>query len=682
MEDKTVLIVQARLTSVRFPNKILKKIGKQTLIEILLKRLKQSKSVDQIILAIPSNKKNKIITKILKLDVPVYYGSENDVLDRYFKAAKKFNAKNIVRITGDCPFIDVEVIDKAVNFFKKNKFDYVSNTIDPTYPDGLDVEVFNFKSLEKSWKKAKTFSDREHVTKYILNNKIFKKRNFKYFKDLSFLRLTIDEKIDFELIKKIYLLFMKKKKLFFGIKDIDKLYMSNKKIFEINMGIKRNEGSTLNSGQKLWKRAKEIIPGGNMLLSKRPEMYLPNKWPTYYKKAHKCFIWDLDGNKFTDMSLMSVGTNILGYANKKINDATIVSIKNSNMSSLNAPEEIYLTEKLLDMHPHFHMAKYARTGGEANAIAVRIARAASGRDKVAICGYHGWHDWYLSTNLNNSDKKGLLKDHLLPGLSTRGVPKNLKNTIYPFKYNDFESLEKICQKNKIGAIKMEIFRNFPPKKNFLEKVRKLATKKNIVLIFDECTSGFRETFGGLHLKYNVKPDMCILGKALGNGFPITAVIGKKKIMTHAQSTFISSTFWTERTGYVAALKTLEIMEKIKSWKIISNKGKKLKKNLQKIGKQNGLNIFLSGLDSCPSYVIKSKNWNKYKTYISQELLKKNFLGANTTYLSIYHDNKMINKYLNSLNEIFAQIKKCENGEFDIDKLLVVDECHTGFERLN
>ena len=175
MEDKTVLIVQARLTSIRFPNKILKKIGSQTLLEILLKRLKQSKLVDQIVLAIPNHKKNKIITEILKLDVPIFYGSEIDVLDRYYKAAKKFKAKNIVRISGDCPFIDPEVIDKAVNLFKKNKFDYVSNTIEPTYPDGLDVEIFNFKSLEKSWKKAKTFSEREHVTKYILNNSKFKK---------------------------------------------------------------------------------------------------------------------------------------------------------------------------------------------------------------------------------------------------------------------------------------------------------------------------------------------------------------------------------------------------------------------------------------------------------------------------------------------------------------------------
>ncbi len=390
------------------------------------------------------------------------------------------------------------------------------------------------------------------------------------------------------------------------------------------MGIKRNEGLYLNTGQKLWKRAKNIIPGGNMLLSKRPDMFLPDKWPTYFTKAKGCMVWDMDNIKYKDLSLMSVGTNTLGYANPIIDNAVIQAIKKSNMSSLNSPEEVYLTEKLIDMHRHFDMARYARTGGEANAIAIRIARAASGKDKVAICGYHGWHDWYLSANYNNTDKKGILKNHLLPGLSTNGVPRNLKNTIFPFEYNNFKKLEKICSNNSIGVIKMEVFRNFKPTNNFLEKVRNLATKKNIVLVFDECTSGFRETFGGLHLKYNVKPDICILGKALGNGFPITVVLGKKEIMEAAQSTFISSTFWTERSGFVAGLKTLELMEKIKSWKIISKQGEKLKNKILKISKRNKLNLNLTGLSACPSFNINSKKWIKYKTFITQELLKKKY----------------------------------------------------------
>ena len=446
--------------------------------------------------------------------------------------------------------------------------------------------------------------------------------------------------------------------------------------------MEKKKEAKINLGQKMWKRANHIILGGNMLLSKKPEMFAPEQWPTYYSKAKGCNVWDLENKKYIDMSLMGVGTNILGYSNDAVDNAVIKGIKKSNMSSLNCTEEIYLSEKLIDMHQHFDMVKYARTGGEANAIAVRIARAASGKDKIAFCGYHGWHDWYLSANLNNKDSSGILKDHLLPGLSTSGVPKNLKNTVYPFKFNDFDALEKICSQNKIGIIKMEIFRNIPPKNNFLNKVRNLATKKNIVLIFDECTSGFRESFGGLHLKYKVYPDMCILGKALGNGFPITAVLGKRNIMENAQSSFISSTFWTERSGYVAGLKTLEVMENMKSWKIITSQGKKIKRMIDRIAKNNNISINISGLDASPSYSINSNKWQEYKTFITQELLKKNILGANTTYVSICHNDRVIKKYEIELNKIFEIIRKIETSGENMDNYLKGPVSHSGFKRLN
>ena len=364
---------------------------------------------------------------------------------------------------------------------------------------------------------------------------------------------------------------------------------------------------------------------------------------------------------------MSVGTNILGYSNNLVNKVVIKSIENSNMSSLNCYEEVQLSEKLINMHKHFDMVRYARTGGEANAIAVRIARAASGKDKIAICGYHGWHDWYLSANLNNKVSNGVLKDHLLPGLSTVGVPKNLKNTVYPFQFNDFKALDRICSENEIGVIKMEIFRNISPNNNFLKKVRDLANKKGIVLIFDECTSGFRETFGGLHLKYQVFPDICILGKALGNGFAITAVLGKKEIMENAQSSFISSTFWTERSGYVAGIKTLEIMEKIQSWKLISKQGEKIKKIINKISKKYNLKAKISGLDACPSYSLKVDNWLGYKTFITQELLK-NILGANTTYVSICHNDRLLREYETKLDKIFLKYKKLLNLEIKLSHI--------------
>ena len=313
MENKIVAIVQARLTSKRFPKKIIQKIGESTLIEQVIKRVKLSKKIDDVILAVPNNDKHKILKKYFNKN-KIFFGSENDVLSRFYKAALKNKANKIIRICGDCPFIDPNIIDKIISIFNKNNYDYVSNTIKPTFPDGLDVEIFSFDALKRAWKKAKSKHDREHVTQYIIKNKKFKKYNFEYKKNLSNLRLTIDEKIDLKQIEIILSHFKNKK--YFGIKEIYELYKKNKKVFLINSSINRNEGSKLNLGQKFWRRAQNVIPGGNMLLSKRPEMFAPNLWPAYYSKAKGCHVWDLENQKFLDMSLMSVGTNILGYSNK------------------------------------------------------------------------------------------------------------------------------------------------------------------------------------------------------------------------------------------------------------------------------------------------------------------------------------------------------------------------------
>ena len=288
-------------------------------------------------------------------------------------------------------------MEKLIIKNKINNYEYLSNTNPPTFPDGFDIEIFSKKILKDSYLKAKSQFDKEHVTPYMIRN-TKNKFNLKNKIDLSKIRLTVDEEQDFILIKKII---KKLKKKNITLQDIIKLNNEDPKLFQLNSNVKRNEGSLLNKGQKLWKRAKNIIPGGNMLLSKRPEMYLPLKWPTYFSKAKGCYVWDIEKKKYLDFSSMGVGTNILGYANNKIDKEVIKVVKKSNMSSLNAPEEVYLAEKLISMHLHFQMVRFAKTGGEANAIAVRIARAAAKKDKIAICGYHGWHDWYLATNLKS-----------------------------------------------------------------------------------------------------------------------------------------------------------------------------------------------------------------------------------------------------------------------------------------
>jgi glutamate-1-semialdehyde 2,1-aminomutase len=434
----------------------------------------------------------------------------------------------------------------------------------------------------------------------------------------------------------------------------------------------------MGAGQKLWKLAKQVIPGGNMLLSKRAEMFLPDQWPSYYSKAKGCRVWDLDGNEYIDMSIMGIGTNILGYGHPEVDEAVQLTVTAGNMSTFNCPEEVYLAEKLVELHPWADMVRLARSGGEANAIAIRIARAASGKDKVAICGYHGWHDWYLSANL--ADDAGL-DGHLLPGLEPNGVPRSLKGTVFPFNYNNYAELEALVNAQDIGVIKMEVVRNTGPEDNFLHKVRKLATDRGIVLIFDECTSGFRETFGGLHKKYGVEPDMAMFGKALGNGYGITAIIGKREVMEAAQTSFISSTFWTERIGPTAALKTLEVMGRIKSWETITHSGLNIRQGWQKLADKHGLNITHWGLAALTGFTIQSKNSLAYKTLITQEMLAKGYLAGNSVYVCIEHSPEIISDFFGALDPVFSLIKQCEDGR-DVMSLLKGPLCHAGFKRLN
>ncbi len=432
------------------------------------------------------------------------------------------------------------------------------------------------------------------------------------------------------------------------------------------------------SGQKLWKRARRVIPGGNMLLSKRAEMFLPDRWPTYFSKAKGCTVWDLDGIPYTDMCLMGIGTNTLGYGHPEVDEAVRKCVDAGNMSTLNCPEEVYLAERLADMHPWADMVRFARTGGEANSIAIRIARAASGRDKVAICGYHGWHDWYLAANLGDDEN---LAGHLLPGLEPNGVPQELRGSVLPFNYNRFDELESLASNNDLGAIKMEVCRNEGPEDDFLQKVRKLATDRGIVLIFDECTSGFRQTFGGLHQQFGIEPDIAVFGKTLGNGYAITATVGRREIMDAAQSSFISSTFWTERIGPTAALKTLDVMEREESWKSITETGDSIKQKWVGLAAKHGLEIEVTGLSALAAFSFKSPQHQAYKTLITQEMLGKGYLATNSIYACIEHTSEIIDGYIEALDPIFALIRECEDGR-DVHDLLHGPVAHGGFKRLN
>lgn len=672
-----VAIVQARMGSTRLPNKVLKPIDGVPMIELLLARLSKAKLVDKIVLATSDDASNLPLVELVSLlGYSCFKGSEADVLDRFLKAAKMAYATVVVRITGDCPLVDPALVDQAIALFKSQDVDYLSNVSPPTYPDGIDIEVFSFAALEKAERETQLEFDREHVTPYLRQSGKFKTGNMSHEEDLSALRWTVDELVDLEVITRVFEHFAPNRH--FSWREVLELQLTDPQIFANNIKLIRNEGAVMGTGQKLWKRAKQVIPGGNMLLSKRAEMFLPDQWPAYFSKAKGCTVWDLDGKAYTDMSIMGIGTNILGYGNEEVDSAVRATVTAGNMSTLNCPEEVYLAEKLIALHPWADMARLARSGGEANAIAIRIARAASGRDKVAVCGYHGWHDWYLAANLGDDES---LAGHLLPGLDPKGVPKNLRGTVFPFNYNNFEELLTLVDQNDIGVIKMEVVRNKGPEDNFLQKVRKLATDRNIVLIFDECTSGFRQTNGGLHKLYGVEPDMAMFGKALGNGYAITATIGRREVMEAAQSTFISSTFWTERIGPSAALKTLEVMEREQSWCTITETGLSIRKRWQELADRYLLKVDHWGLPALTGFSFQSANALAYKTLITQEMLSKGYLASNSVYTCTEHTPAIVDGYFEALAPIFATISECEQGR-DINTLLKGPICHGGFKRLN
>ena len=695
---KTLAIVQARTNSSRLPGKVLQTLGSMPMILFQLRRISKSKGIDKVILATSdSESDNELARVVQEAGFSLFRGSLNDVLKRYWDCAKDESYDTIVRLTGDCPFTDPKLIDEIVEEFSKSELDYLSNCADGAHlsvPDGFDIEIFRLSTLKKAHEHATLDFEREHVTPWMRSERAnLSWKHYRHSPIRPYYRVTVDDPVDLQVVREIYASLTP---LFsdFGVDEVVEFLDSRPQLVSLNLATIRNEGflkslaedapqaqsmaTDQRKGQELWRRAKQVIPGGNMLLSKRAEMFLPEQWPAYFSRAKGCRVWDLDSRELIDMSIMGIGTNLLGYGHPEVDAAVAATVAAGNMSTLNCPEEVWLAERLVGLHPWSDMARFARSGGEANAIAIRIARAATGRDTVAICGYHGWHDWYLATNLQNDSG---LEEHLLPGLEPNGVPRGLAGTVQPFSFNRLDQLESIASTQELAAVKMEVQRSSPPDPVFLKGVRELCTRSGIVLIFDECTSGFRETFGGLHLKYGVEPDMAMFGKALGNGYAITATIGRRSVMEAAQSTFISSTFWTERIGPSAALKTLEVMERERSWEKVTSIGLRLRSSWQELAGRHGLSISHNGLPALTGFVIQSPQALAYKTLITQEMLKKGYLASTSCYTCLAHTADVLEPYLDALDEVFGLIAECEAGR-PVEDLLEGPICHGGFKRLN
>jgi glutamate-1-semialdehyde aminotransferase len=428
-------------------------------------------------------------------------------------------------------------------------------------------------------------------------------------------------------------------------------------------------------GQTLYTKAKTLIPGGTQLLSKRPEMFAPNIWPAYYKKAKGCRVWDLDDNKYIDMSIMGIGANILGYADEDVDNAVVNAIKNGSSSSLNCSEEVELAEILTELHPWAQMVRYARSGGEAMAMAVRIARAFIGRDIVLFSGYHGWQDWYLAANLGEDDA---LDGQLMPGLEPKGVPRGLAGTTLSFYFQDIQNLsETIKGKEKqIAAIVVEPARGEEVSFDALRQLKDFAGEIGAVLIFDEITTGFRMCAGGIHLKYGIDPDMAVFSKSMANGYAMAAIIGVERVMQASQTTFISSTNWTERIGPTAAIATIKkYIKKNVAYHIIEI-GNAVQKVWQEKSDKYHLDVHVSGIPTLGHFAFKGGNNREMMTFFTIEMLKHGFLGFHQFKPSFAHTVRDVELYAKAVDNIFEKISRS-----DPTALLQTPPAHAGFHRL-
>lgn len=689
-----VAVLQARATSSRLPGKVLKPILGTPMLAHQIARIRRSKRIGTLVLATSADGSDDPVAALAaSLGIECFRGSLEDVLDRFYRAAVSHRPEHVVRLTGDCPLADPDVIDRAVALHLESGADYTSNCLEATWPDGLDVEVCRFAALEQAWKEAALPSQREHVMPFINRQpQRFRIVHLKDAVDRSAMRWTVDEPDDFEFIRRVYEALHPANPAF-GTADVLALLERDPDLAALNARFPRNEGlekslekdrtlqmAGIRKSLDMQERARKRIPGMTQLLSKRPDQFSLGVWPGYYSKALGAEVWDLDGNKYLDMSIGGIGANVLGYGDPEVDEAVRNAVSSGVSSSLNCPEEVELAELLCEIHPWADKVRFSRTGGESMAIAVRLARAATGRDEVAFCGYHGWHDWYLAANVGTEDALG---DHLLKGLDPAGVPKALAGTAHPFRYNRLEELEAIVAKRgqSLAAVVMEPIRNEDPAPGFLEGCKRLAHSVGAVLVIDEISSGFRLNSGGAHLTFGLEPDVAVFSKALGNGYAIGAVIGRESVMDAAQKSFISSTCWTERIGPAAALAMVRKHRRVDAGKHLVALGKSVQAGWGRLGARHGLQLDIGGIAPLSHFSFLGEGSLSRKALWVQCMLDKGFLAGSSFYSMFAHTLVHVEAYLAAADQAFATIASAKTvGE--VERMLRGKPSVAGFKRLN
>ena len=585
---KTVTVIQTRMGSTRLPGKVLKDLNGDTVLARVVHRVQRAKHAGEVVIATTEQPADDAIVKeCSRLGVSVFRGQVDDVLDRYYGAAKAHAADTVIRITSDCPLADPAVIDEVVSRFLQGDCDYASNTIRYTYPEGLDAEVFSFRALEQAWQEARKPAEREHVTPYLRTDR-FRSVNVEYATPVppGAYRWSVDDPADLEYIRRIYGAFNGRED--FGFEEVLRLLKERPDLAATQSVAITNEGyyrslyqqasagaappRPISQSQAWLERSRKVIPGCAQTFSKGYTQYVQGVAPVFLQRGKGCRVWDVDGNEYIDY-VQGLLPNILGYAIDEVNNAVAAQLAQGHSFTLPHPIEVELAERLTRLIPCAEMVRFGKNGSDVTSAAVRVARAFTGRERVACYGYHGWQDWYIGSTTRNA-----------------GVPGSVRELTHPFRYNDLASLRAVLEQHpgQFAAVIMEPINFVEPLPGFLQGAKELAHKHGALLVFDEICSGFHFGLGGAQKIFGVTPDLATFGKAMANGFPIACVMGRAEIMRMFEEVFFSFTFGGEAASMAAAMKVLDILENTDALARMEAHGSTLKDGFNAMAREAGL----------------------------------------------------------------------------------------------
>jgi glutamate-1-semialdehyde 2,1-aminomutase/spore coat polysaccharide biosynthesis protein SpsF len=653
---KTVAFIQARMTSTRLPGKVLADIAGRPMLWHVVRRAARAKLVDQVVVATSLDPSDDALAAFCRAEgILCFRGDLDDVLSRFHGAAQAFQASTIIRITGDCPLFDPDVLDTVIAAFLENACDYASNIERVTFPDGLDAEVMTVAALATAAAQAAKPSEREHVTPYLRSRPEFRRVNVEHHTDLSELRFTVDDARDLAFVREVYAYLAPETD--FGLSEILDLLTRHPELKTINKGTVPNEGYfkslytqaqagaapplPLSKSRKWGERSGLVMPNQIQALGKGDQRYVTDKAPLFLDRGKGCLVWDVDGNEYVDF-VQNFSSNILGHAHEGVNTAVVAAMARGASLSLPLSLEVDLAERLIRLIPCAEMVRFAQNSSDATSGAVLTARAFTGRDRVAYCGSHGWQDCYTGSTARNS-----------------GVPQAVAALIHSFPYNDLPALEAVLDVHpgEFAAVILEPVNFFEPAPGYLAGVNKLARRHGAVCIFDEICSGFHMGLGGAQTFYGVTPDLACFGKALGNGFPINCVVGRADIMRAFEDVFFRSTFGGEAVSIAAALAVLDVLEGTDALARMRSNGQVLQNGLNVLAREAGLAerircvgfptwslIQFNGADGGHGFMERS--------LFSQEVVKRGILILVTHNMCAAHDAAAVDRTLTAYATVF------------------------------